>query len=46
MVELLTRRSLLKASGGLLALGKHDTPDRLGLNCLLDPNEAVCAPHA
>lgn len=39
MVELLTRRSLLKASGGLLALRKHDTADRLGLNCPLDSNE-------
>ena len=39
MVELLTRRSLLKASGGLLALRKHDAADRLGLNCLLDTNE-------
>jgi sugar phosphate isomerase/epimerase len=40
VVELLTRRSLLKASGGLLALRKHDAADRLGLNCLLDSNEA------
>jgi len=39
VVELLTRRSLLKASGGLLALQKHDASDRLGLNCLLDSNE-------
>jgi sugar phosphate isomerase/epimerase len=39
VIELLTRRSLLKASGGLLALRKHDVADRLGLNCPLDPNE-------
>lgn len=39
MVELLTRRSMLKASGSLLALRKHDTAGRLGLNCLLNPNE-------
>ena len=39
MIELWTRRTLLKASGGLLARRKQGTPDRLGLNCLLDPNE-------